>query len=201
MTGIYKITNPKGRVYIGQSKNIHNRFIQYKYNHFQKQVRLYNSIKKYGYEAHSFEVVCECSESELNNKERYYQELYNVTGKEGLNCELTSSKNQPRKLSEESKKKISLKNKGKNNGMYGKKLSEERKALMRNYRHNKESIKKISERSKRGKNPMAKPVLCLRTGVYYDCVADAAESICVPYDRLKQWLNGRRRNKSSMIHV
>lgn len=30
MKGIYKVTNPKGKVYIGQSSNIENRFNDYR---------------------------------------------------------------------------------------------------------------------------------------------------------------------------
>jgi group I intron endonuclease len=201
MIGVYMITNPKGRVYVGQSKDIENRFKQYRYNHFKKQPRLYNSIQKHGYEAHNFQVICECKEDELNNKERYYQEKYNVLGAKGLNCELVSSNNAPKRLSEESKRKISVKNKGTKNGMYGRKMSEEFKINRRNYKHTKEALQKISTGSKGGNNPNSKLVLCLKTGIFYECIGEAAESLNIPYDRLKQWLNGRRKNKSSLNHV
>lgn len=198
MIGVYMIINPKGRIYVGQSKDVEKRFKQYKYGHFKKQRRLYNSIKKYGFESHVFRVLCECKELDLNEKERYYQEKHEVLGSNGLNCELVSSKNAPRKLSEESKRRISIKNKGSKNGMHGKKMSDEFKKARRSYKHTEESLKKISNRSTRGKNPNAKLVLCLSTGIFYECIADAAEAINLPYDRVKQWLNGRRNNKSSL---
>lgn len=201
MIGIYKITSPSGKVYIGQSTDIEKRFKYYKYNHFSKQLRLYNSIQKYGYENHSFDVLCECEEFELNDKERYYQEYYNAIGDNGLNCVLVNSSNSPKKMSEESKRKISIKNKGENNGMYGVKHSEEFKRDRRNHRHTKEALKKISYHSKGGNNANSKTVLCLETGIYYDCIGDAAEALGLTYNRLKQWLNGRRRNKSSLIIV
>ena len=38
MIGIYKITNPKGKIYIGQSINIENRFKVYKRYNCKGQV-------------------------------------------------------------------------------------------------------------------------------------------------------------------
>lgn len=134
MIGIYKITSPSGRVYIGQSTNIPKRFNQYKslFN-CKSQVKLYRSFKKYGVDNHSFEVLIECEIKELNNLERYYQDLYNVL-EVGLNCILTTDDNQKRVLSIESRQKISEKRKGKmlgiENPFYGKTHSEETKLKM-----------------------------------------------------------------------
>jgi group I intron endonuclease len=57
MIGIYKITNPKGEVYIGQSKDIEKRMQQYKYLQCTGQIKLYNSLKEYGFENHIVEVL------------------------------------------------------------------------------------------------------------------------------------------------
>ena len=62
-SGIYKITNPKGAIYIGSSKHIEKRFAQYKNLRSNEQHKLRNSINKYGYENHNFEILEEC---ELN---------------------------------------------------------------------------------------------------------------------------------------
>lgn len=48
MIGIYKITSPSGKIYIGQSVNIERRFLDYKKSLKKSQIKLYNSIKKYG---------------------------------------------------------------------------------------------------------------------------------------------------------
>jgi len=85
MTGIYKITSPTGRVYIGQSKDIGKRFRNYKCGS-KGQSRLSNSLKKYGWQSHSFEIVEECSDDLLDSRERFWQEYYNVLGPKGLNC-------------------------------------------------------------------------------------------------------------------
>lgn len=57
MTGIYKITSPTGKVYIGQSYDIPKRLSQYKNLHCKDQQRIYNSLMKHGVDAHSFGVL------------------------------------------------------------------------------------------------------------------------------------------------
>lgn len=113
MIGIYKITNPNGKVYIGQSINIEKRFKQYKnLQNVSEQKALYNSFLKYGVENHLFEVIEECSIELLNERERFYQEFYNVINK-GLNCFLTNTNEKKRVFSKETKEKMkeSAKNK------------------------------------------------------------------------------------------
>jgi group I intron endonuclease len=107
MIGIYKITSPTKKVYIGQSIDIEKRFNQYKRLSCKTQTILYNSLLKYGANKHKFEVLCECEANELNDKERYYQEVFSAIGKAGLNCRLTKSSDRSGKLSEESKRKMS----------------------------------------------------------------------------------------------
>lgn len=63
---------------------------------------LYRSLKKYGFDKHNFEILEECSESELNDKERYYQDLYSVIDRNGLNCKLTKTDDRSGRYSEES---------------------------------------------------------------------------------------------------
>lgn len=97
--GIYKITNPKGKVYIGQSSNINNRKYFYKYLKCYKQPIIYSSLLKYGWENHQWDIIEECSWEQLNIRERYWQEYYDVIGPNGLNCILTNTDKLPRKLS------------------------------------------------------------------------------------------------------
>jgi len=55
---IYKITSPSGKIYIGQTdRTIAKRTSEYRRCRCKKQKLLYRSIKKYGWEAHNFEVV------------------------------------------------------------------------------------------------------------------------------------------------
>lgn len=111
--GIYKITSPSGKIYIGSSKNIRARIQKYKKLNAVKQTRIYRSLLKYGVENHIFEIVEECEFEQLYIRERYYQELYDCTGKNGLNCHLVATDKKPQKASEETKIKMSESMKGK----------------------------------------------------------------------------------------
>jgi len=137
MTGIYKITNPKGRVYIGQSIGIHARWEKdYKKLQCEKQVRLYNSLLKYGFSEHIFEVVEECSIEDLNTRERYWQDFYDVLSKKGLNCKLTKTEDKSGKWSEETKEKIGKARKGKLHTEATKQqMSEARKGVLKTESH------------------------------------------------------------------
>ena len=101
--GIYKIINPKGKIYIGQSINIIRRFKEYKRMNCSQQPKIFNSLKKYGSENHIFEIIEKCSIEQLNEREKHYKIYFNSIS-EGLNCELNDNGVGPR--SEEIKQKI-----------------------------------------------------------------------------------------------
>lgn len=75
--GIYKITNPKGRIYIGQTINFNSRKKYYKTSIKKDQLLLYNSIKKHGWENHTFEVLEVCTREKLSELEIYYIKKFN----------------------------------------------------------------------------------------------------------------------------
>ena len=101
MIGIYKITNPKGKVYVGQTVDTNRRKDVYKRLNCKGQIKLYNSLVKYGFSEHVFEVVEQCKVGELNTRERHWQDFYNVVGELGLNCKLTKTEDKSGKMSEE----------------------------------------------------------------------------------------------------
>lgn len=103
MIGIYKITSPSGKIYIGQSINLERRLSRYKsnLNSSKGQIRLNRSFIKYGVENHLFEIVLECLVKDLNIKERYYQELFNCV-EAGLNLRYTKTLDKSGKMSAES---------------------------------------------------------------------------------------------------
>ena len=104
MVGIYKITSPTNKTYIGQSIDINRRFKEYKRLNCKQQPKLYNSLQKYGPENHKFETIEECFLETLNEREIYWKQYYNSIN-EGLNCELYDNGIGPR--SEETKRRIS----------------------------------------------------------------------------------------------
>ena len=83
MIGIYKIINKiNGKCYIGQSTQIEKRWSKHKntsHNQTSKayDYPLYRAFRKYGIENFSFEILEECSNLELNEKEKYWINYYN----------------------------------------------------------------------------------------------------------------------------
>lgn len=127
--GIYKITSPSGKVYIGQSWDIKNRWNHYKYkNEISRQFPLTNSFIKYGYAAHKFEVIHELpsdvEQEVMNRYEQFYMDQYRECEIILLNCkeggangklhpdaiERRSAKIRGQKRSDETKSKISFAN-------------------------------------------------------------------------------------------
>lgn len=84
MIGIYKITNlTNNKVYIGQSRNIQQRFATHRSRAFNQNSEdynkyLYRAIRKYGLDNFSFEVIEQCSIEQLNEKEKYWIIYYNA---------------------------------------------------------------------------------------------------------------------------
>lgn len=77
MIGIYKITSPSGKIYIGQSWNVKKRLKDYKTLSVSKKQRLLNrSFVKYGYENHKFQIIkvfeYGCCQKDLDRHEIFY---------------------------------------------------------------------------------------------------------------------------------
>lgn len=125
ISGIYKITNiVNGNFYIGQSVDIESRWKSHLYE-LKKNIHgnehIQRAWNKYGSNNFTFEIIEECENDVLNNRELYWMnELkpqYNIAG--GGDSIYT--------MLESTKKKISESQSGYNNYWYGKKLSIEHK--------------------------------------------------------------------------
>lgn len=104
--GIYKITSPTGKVYIGQSVDCMNRKRTYSYLQCKKQRKLLASLLKYGFDAHKFEVIHQCERDELPSLEKYYVDLHGTFNSEhGLN--IRDGGGNRARISEEQKAKTS----------------------------------------------------------------------------------------------
>lgn len=105
MIGIYKITSPSGKIYIGQSRNIEKRFKTYNLLWCKPQRFLYNSFLKHGVKNHKFEIIEVCSVELLDEREIYYVNLYDTfNSNHGLNLKEGGGSNA--KLSENTKLKL-----------------------------------------------------------------------------------------------
>jgi len=199
--GIYKITNPKGKVYIGQSIEIENRLYKYKSACCKKQAKIYHSIKKYGWESHSFDIIHKCSISELNDLEVYYINKYNSV-KDGLNLAYGGGSSL---LTEEHKEKIS-------NSLKGKKrpesvIKKQRESMILLYNNKVFSEKEISvfrELAKKNHNFLYnqnKIVLDTSNGVFYDSLKSVSNLYGLNYNTLKGRLNGSKINNTNFIYA
>lgn len=83
--GIYLITNPNGEKYVGATKNLEQRFNDYKRIYrVICQKDLYNSLLKFGISAHTIEVLEYCNISEKDDLEKYYIKKFDCV-ENGLN--------------------------------------------------------------------------------------------------------------------
>lgn len=88
MIGIYKITNKlNGHSYVGQSIHIQDRWQQHisLSKNTDNDAPLYRAFRKYGSDNFSFEVLEECEESALNEREIYWVDKLD-TYKNGYNA-------------------------------------------------------------------------------------------------------------------
>lgn len=207
MVGIYKITNPNNRVYIGQSKVIEKRLYCYSnVKNCKNQIRLYRSLVKYGWKNHKFDVIEECLIEQLNERERYWQDYYDVLGEKGMNLILTKTDtkkgtispekivpNRGKKLTLEVTKKMSEAQKG-----HSRKHKEETKILIsqkcmgrvmsestRNKISNSRKGYKASEKIKLStSNNFSKKVIDTVTGKIFKSGVEAASFYNIKYRKL-----------------
>lgn len=218
LVGIYKITSPNGSIYIGQTRNFTNRIKAYRTLSIKNQKHIYNSIKKYGWENHVFDVILYTenyiSSIKLLGLERSFYLHYKKIGAKLMNCRLPGANYGH---SEKTKKKIGLSNSGKLNGI---RLSDERRkkislALIGNKRrlgcritdnhkmaisekntgrkHTVETIKKFSESKMGSKNPMYGKKL---TDIHKQKISNSNKARVITNDmRLKMSIGGKKQRK------
>lgn len=86
MCGIYKIENLiNGKVYIGQSVDIQYRFNNHKSESFNPKSNAYDTaihraIRKYGVNNFSFDIIEECDQNQLREREIYWIDYYQSFG-------------------------------------------------------------------------------------------------------------------------
>lgn len=144
--GVYQIKNlTNGKVYVGSSKNIAKRFYEHKRTLQKNQhhsLKLQRAWNLYGEDAFSFSIVLHCAEDALIDLEQRCID-YSFSQKNGYNVLPNAKSNHGFKMSDETKRKLSIAhlgkitsdetrvklsiaNKGKQNTL-GKTLSEEHK--------------------------------------------------------------------------
>lgn len=186
--GIYKITSPSGKIYIGQSKHCLYRW-KYHYSklHCKRQRYLYNSLLKHGYNNHKFEVIEKCNLDKLDELEIKYIQQYNSTDKTiGMNLRAGGN---GVVISDETKE-LMRQNALGNTNMLGKKHSDETKALIsksrsgikpsietkkkmsksrKGYKHSEETRNKLSKANK-----FTRKIRNMKTNIIHTSITQAA---------------------------
>lgn len=172
---IYKITNPNGKSYIGQSKNWDKRYKKYKALNCKEQPAIYRSFLKYGFDNHTFEILMQNIPTEiLSDLERMWIYLED-TFHNGLNCtEGGEGGSGPKSL--ETREKISKSKKGKENGRIGTHFSD------------------ISKKKSRLSQPHRNIVLCVETNQIFNSCHEACNLLKIPKTSLFHHLNGKMKN-------
>jgi Straboviridae intron-associated endonuclease 1 len=156
ISGIYIILHIKtGKVYIGQSQDIHTRWLTHKSllsNNRHHSIHLQRAWNKYGEKAFQFKKLEYCPIDKLDEREQHYLNIYIA---KGLCFNIASNVQNPmrgRKHSEETRRKLSDAQKG-NKKMLGRTHSEETRRKISNAVKGKKRSEatrhKISEAGKR----------------------------------------------------
>jgi group I intron endonuclease len=202
---IYKITNPRNKIYIGSTNDYQKRFKTYKRLACKAQLKLYSSFLKYGFDAHKMELIQKCDRVDRYRLEAYYGCLYNSLSKNGLNILLPKSEFYSA-MSKEDKEKRSK-------SRIGIKFSESHLENMRKAQLGKKQTKEHIENMKKAitglkrteetkkKMSIARGGLYLntQTGIYYKGAKEAAYYACVSVSHFTKMINGERKNKTNII--
>lgn len=162
--GIYKITNKvNNKCYIGQSKDIIKRWkTEYKWHKLNNH--LHSAFNKYGLENFDFEIIEECEPSLLNEREKFWINVYNSFDRNfGYNKTLGGAGTLGRTfvMTEETKNKIRLTN-------TGRKFTTEQLEEFRNIIRDNQIV-----------------IYCYETNKYYTSIGNAARELKICKDSIR----------------
>jgi len=221
--GIYLIVSPANRYYVGQTKDLSKRYADYKAGGSKNQRRLYRSIKKYGFEKHSFDVLLRCSVAELNAWEAFYIKMFDTFDTDhGLNLrsgggvsvmsketiQRMRAAQKGRVVSDETRQKLSV-------SISGNKVKEDVKLQIskmltgkpksRQHVYNQTqariangSMKKITDALAESKK---KPVLDTATGIIYNSAKEAYKLSGYSYSNFTSKLRNAKPNNTTFCFV
>lgn len=180
---VYKHTSPNNKVYIGITcQDLHSRWRNGK--GYKKNQCFYKVIQKYGWDNIKHEVLfTNLTKEDACKKEIELIALYKSNNKKfGYNIASGGMVNKDFHLKEETKKLISIKNSGCNNGMYGKRFKQSQQAL--NNFHTYLKTRNYCDSN----NPKAKQVIQydLHDNIVkvWDCIKSASAYLSISYSYL-----------------
>lgn len=209
---IYKITSPSGRLYVGKTHDLRKRVNAYKCDvrKNRKDLKLHNSLRKYGWDAHILEVIEEVEDALLDEREIYWiaeLDTYCYKNPKGLNMTLGGDGQRSTWMHDlERRKKQSKVFSGEGNPFYGKTHTEEtRKKLAKvmSERNKRQGIKIPEWGAEKGREAVRKKILCYDLqGCFlkeYKSLAEASEELKIHHSTISDSIKGRRSQAKGYI--
>lgn len=171
VSGVYKITSPNGKVYVGQSSNVIGRIYSHKRDcKLGKNFAIYNSFRKYGIENHKLDLLY-ISEDKFDRTrmEQFFINFYD-SKKNGLNMIYADDIG---------------------NGFKGKKHSKKEIEKIKNRMKGFKPVEAIDK--------IKKPVYCGHNDTFYESFTKCAKDLGVSQSLISQMVSGARFNKFKLV--
>lgn len=161
-------------LYVGQTCNVGRRISDYRCKRYRsKKSIIMDSVEKYGWDAHRFEIIEDVDDSLLDEREMFWVvelKTYAYEYKNGMNLTRGGGGvRQPWKQNAERVAKANLRC-GKNGPTYGKKYSDEEKRKISagvSIYNKKNGVKPLPHCRQASIDKISKPVVCYSTGGYF----------------------------------
>lgn len=209
---IYKITSPSGKLYVGKTYDLRKRVNAYKCDvrKNRKDLKLHNSLRKYGWDAHVLEIIEEVSDELMNEREIYWiSELntYCYGNPNGLNMTKGGDGQRNSWMNDlKRRKKQSKLFSGEGNPFYGKTHSEEYKIKKSREvsEYNKKNNVKIPEWGvEKGREKVRRKIVCYDSaGKFvkeYNSIAEASKELNISHSSIDPVLSGKRTNAGGYV--
>ena len=190
---VYKyVNNVNGKVYIGQTtRTLEERHREHKRHN---ETAFDKALSKYGCDAFTGEVLCECETiEELNEAEKHYIKLYNSLIPYGYNMCEGGDNTKGYTHTDETKQKMSAAKKdkyvGSGNPFYNKTHSAEAREKMSKARKGRKLDGEWKEKIVKARY---KKVLCVETGTVYDSIKECAETLNLKPTHISRVCKGKR---------
>jgi len=208
---IYKITNPSNNVYVGKTElTFEERMYDYKCNRFtSKKSHIRSSLKKYGFDAHIFEIIEVVDDAILSEREIYWVDklkTYAYEYKNGMN--LTKGGDGQRHSWKHDKERVAKAKLrcGENAPMYGKKMPIEAKEKISKFwkeHHKKKNYKFPKWVKELSRKKACKPVVCYNSkGEFigeYESTVEASKCLGINRRTAADAVNGKQTHINGFV--